>query len=569
MTDVSSAPGTATSAALREIATILDALGENKFRARAYARGADALDALPGPDELARLVEEGRLTDLPGVGEGLARVIGELANTGRSSLLETLRAQVPPAVVELASLKGLSLDKARTLHQALGVTSLDELEAAGREGRIRAVKGFGEKTEARLLVSIERRRQGLDDDKGQLRLIDALELSERLRTHLAPLGEVEVAGAVARCEESLGGLAFVLRTDDPRGAQERLLASPLVGRVEVKDERYARLRLFRGVTVELHTPDATTHAAALLRATAAPAHLAALEARAATLGLVLGAGCATEAELYGRLGLPWLPPEVREDGESIAAALAGDDFADLVTAQDVRGAVHCHTAWSDGTGTIEDMARAAEARGLEYLTITDHSAAAHYAGGLDADRLRAQRDELRQVQARTRVRLLAGTECDILPDGRLDVPDDLAAELDLVIASVHGRHRLDEAAQTARLVRAMEQPVFKVWGHPLGRLVLSRPPIGCRVEEVLDAAARSRAAIEVNGDPYRLDLPPPWLRAARRRGLRFTLSTDAHSPGGLDMLAFAVGTARRGWVRRGEVLNALPVEGFAAAVRPV
>jgi DNA polymerase (family 10) len=234
----------------------------------------------------------------------------------------------------------------------------------------------------------------------------------------------------------------------------------------------------------------------------------------------------------------------------------------------VRGVVHCHTDWSDGRHTVEEMARAADALGMEYLTITDHSRSARYANGLSEDRLLAQWDEIARVQELVKVRLLRGTESDILADGSLDYPDRILERLDVVIASIHERHRMDEAQMTRRLVTAMRNPFFKIWGHALGRYVLRRPPIACRVEEVLDAAAESRVAIEVNGDPHRLDLEPRWLRAARERGLRFVVSTDAHATGQYRNVRFAVAMARRGWVRRGETLNTLGAAGFARAVRP-
>ncbi|HTN52671.1 MAG TPA: PHP domain-containing protein, partial [Anaeromyxobacter sp.] len=260
--------------------------------------------------------------------------------------------------------------------------------------------------------------------------------------------------------------------------------------------------------------------------------------------------------------------ELREDEGEIEAARAGTLPGDLVRLEDVRGLVHCHTTWSDGRATLEEMARAAEARGAAYLTVTDHSRSAGYAGGLDRDRLLRQWEEIDRVQARVGIRLLRGTEADILEDGALDWPDEVLEQLDLVVASVHARMRMDEDQMTRRLVRAMSWPVFKVWGHGLGRLLGEREPYACRVEEVLDALARSRGAVEVNGDPQRLDLEPRWIRAARARGIPLVLSVDAHSPAALDHLRWAVVTARRGWARRGEVLNTLPAEAFAEAVRP-
>jgi DNA polymerase (family 10) len=301
------------------------------------------------------------------------------------------------------------------------------------------------------------------------------------------------------------------------------------------------------------------------RAARGPAEPALAEARAVGDKVPIS----SEEELYAALGLPYLPPEVREDAGEIEAALAGDRFEDLVRLEDLRGVVHCHTTWSDGKATVEEMAVAAELLGYEYITVTDHTAAAFYAHGLDEDRLRRQWDEIARVQEGVRIRILRGTEADILEDGALDWPDRVLEQLDVVVASIHQRHKLDEDAMTRRLVRAMELPVFKIWGHGLGRLIGEREPVACRLDEVLDAAARGgRAAIEVNGDPWRLDLAPEGLRLARERGLRFVLSVDAHSTGALAYARFAAGTARRGWVRRGEVLNALPAAEFARAVRP-
>jgi DNA polymerase (family 10) len=277
---------------------------------------------------------------------------------------------------------------------------------------------------------------------------------------------------------------------------------------------------------------------------------------------------ASEAALYERLGLRPIPPELREDAGEIEAAASGRLPEDLVRLEDLRGAVHCHTVWSDGRNTVEEMARAADTLGLRYLTITDHSTSATYAKGLDADRLRRQWDEIARVQERVRVRLLRGTESDILRDGALDFPDPVLRRLDVVIASIHNRWRMDADEMTRRLVRAMRHPVRKIWGHALGRYVLSRPPFAVRMDEVLDAVAASRAIIEVNGDPNRLDLAPGYIREAKSRGIRFVVSADAHSTTGIRNLRWGVDMARRGWLRRDDVLNTLDADDFAAAVRP-
>jgi DNA polymerase (family 10) len=275
-----------------------------------------------------------------------------------------------------------------------------------------------------------------------------------------------------------------------------------------------------------------------------------------------------EAALYASLALPLIPPELREGRGEVEAAALGETFADLVTFEDLRGGVHCHTLYSDGRDTVAGMATAAERLGLEYLTITDHSPAAAYAGGLTSERIHEQWDEIAAVRRTTRVDLLRGAECDILPDGTVDHSDDDRGALDCVIASVHRRHGLDAAAMTERLVRAMRAPGFKIWGHPLGRLLLRREPIACDLERVFDAVASSAAAIEINGSPWRLDLPPDLIPAARARGAKFVVSADAHSVDELEYLRYGVAMARRGGLRRADVLNTLPAAEFRRAVHP-
>jgi DNA polymerase (family 10) len=329
-----------------------------------------------------------------------------------------------------------------------------------------------------------------------------------------------------------------------------------------------RARLSNGLSVELHVTDRAHQAPALVRLTGAVTHVQQLETLLHNNKHSFTEPATDEAEVYRRAGLPLIPPELREGEGEIAAAQAGTLPLDLVTLDDVRGMTHCHTVYSDGKATIEEMAREAEAMGMQYLTITDHSPSAHYAGGVTLDRLKRQWDEIARVQETVQVRLLRGTESDILEDGALDYPDNVLEMMDVVIASIHSRMKMDAAQMTQRLTNAMRRPQFKIWGHALGRLILRRDPFDCDVEKVLDAIAESPAAIEINGDPYRLDLAPEWVRKARERGIKFVISTDAHSTRALHNLRFGVHMARRGWVRRGEVLNALTVDEFKRAVRP-
>ena len=551
--------------ALREIGLYLELKGENRFRARAYETGARAVEELR--EELGTLVDEERLTSVAGIGPALAATIAEIWSTGRSQQLEKLQKELPPGVLELAEVPGLSLKKIQQLSTALGIDSVESLKRACAAGRLAEVKGFGAKTQQKILEGIERWERR--DER--VRLVDAVDDAEAIRAYLAAhpaCKRVEIAGSLRRWRETVSDADFLVASDEPAEVINRLINYPAATRVVVQEERKAIVRLSNGLHVELHVVPDADFAAALVRLTGSPAHVARLEAIARDKHVALDAPAADERQVYARLGLAYVAPELREDRGEIEAALDGSVPQDLVTLDDIRGMTHCHTVYSDGKATIEEMARAAEAMGMEYITITDHSPAAHYAGGVTLDRLKQQWDEIARVQEKVKVRLLRGTESDILEDGALDYPDAVLEKFDVVIASIHSRMKMDEEAMTRRLVNAMRQPVFKIWGHALGRLILRRDPFACRVDEVLDVIAESRAAIEINGDPYRLDLAPEHAQAARARGIKFVISTDAHSVGNLHNLRFGVHIARRGWIRRGEVLNALPADEFARAVRP-
>jgi DNA polymerase (family 10) len=559
--------------ALREIGQLLEVDRADPHRARAYRRGAQAVESLAA--DLRQLVKASRLTSVPGIGARLAETIRELLDTGTCRLLERLRAQYPPGVLELRSV--LSLTRIRALHDALGVTSLDELREACASGAVRGVPGFGPRTERRILDAIDARTA-----RGDAQLLPEAEAQgARVLAYLRRtpvIGRVELAGEFRRRVETVSRLDLVLASSDPAAAiahAERLPASVAAA---AEGETAVSLRPADGLPIHVRAVGEPDFAAAWVHATGSDDHLAKLSQRARAAGLEFdGHGLrrdgqrlplADEPALYRALDLPFIPPELREDAGEIEAAAAGALPDDLIAPHDVRGAVHCHTVDSDGRNTIEEMARAAEALGMGYLTITDHSPTAGYAGGLSVERLRRQWDEIARVQERVAIRLLRGTEADILRDGALDFPDAVLRDLDVVIASIHARHGLDAATMTRRLVRALRHPLFKIWGHPLGRYVLTRAPFACDMEQVLDVAAKSPTAIEINGDPHRLDLEPRWIREARRRGVRFVISSDAHSTGALGNFRWGVDMARRGWVGRGEVLNALPAEEFRTAVRP-
>jgi DNA polymerase (family 10) len=559
-------------ALLRELAVYYELDGD-RHRTFAYERAAKSVEAANG---LHRLIDEGRLEELPGVGPSIARVVAELARRGTVAVLERLREKWPSIVIELAQLPKVGVTKARKIFQSFAPASLDAVAALCQAGALRELPGFGKISEQKILQAIEDRRLL----GARMLLVDAESHATSLAHHLRgepSVTAVEICGPVRRWSEVIDHLAYAVATEDRNAVIDRLSSFALITSIDrgnpetledVQDHTVVVGYLAGGLRAEIHIAPRGKLGWAQVKATGSDAHVALLNERAARRGMRLDIlEAADEPHVYNALGLPWIPPELRDGTDEVAAALAGDTFADLVTLDDVTAAFHCHTTYSDGKGTVAEMAHAAAELGFEAITITDHSAAATYASGLDLDKLRAQRAEI-DALIDTEVRILHGTEADILADGTIDVPHEMIAELDVIIASVHQRHHLDQDAMTARLIAAMRQPYFKIWGHALGRLVLRRDPIDVRLDEVLDAIAESPAAIEINGDPYRLDLDPVNIRKAQQRGIKFVLSSDAHSTKALGAVRFAVGMARRGRIRKRDVLNALPADELAAAIRP-
>jgi DNA polymerase (family X) len=554
-------------ASLREIGEYL-ALEGDLHRARAYRRAAASVELAP---DIERLIGEDRLTTLPRVGDALAGVIGELARRGTVGILERLRARWPTSALELSRLHGIGPVKARRLEEALHPASLDEVAELCERGIVRALPGFGKVSEARILEAIRSR----DSKRTLLLLPEARELGAALASYLLASPGVRRAvpcGPTRRWSEVVDRIALAVETSvDGTGAeqrvQDRLERHPLVVATRVEHGLFLA-RLSNGIDCELHVAPARRFGVAMIVATGSEQHVAGLRALAGQLGMRLDEiEGLDEADTYARLGLPMFPPEVRDGTDEIAAGLDGDPF-DLVSLGDVTGAVHCHTLYSDGRNSVAEMAAAARARGHRFLTVTDHSSSASYANGLDFARLQAQWGEIEAAEQAAGIRVLRGTECDILADGSFDYSDDVLGQLDVVIASIHRRHRLGEDGMTQRLVTALRHPCFKIWGHPFGRMLLRRDPVACRFDDVLDAIEDSAVAIELNGDPHRLDMDPTRARVAARRGARFVLSSDAHSTTGLGNIEYAVAMARRARLRRSDVLNTLETGEFAEIVRP-
>ena len=563
-------------AALQEIAGLLELRGGvDRFKARAYRSGARAIAGYSG--DVSELVEQDQLTSLRGIGDALASQIKQLHLAGTSSVLESLRKEFPPGVLELVTVPGLTLTKIRKLHEELGINSIGDLTAAAEAGKIRELKGFGAKTEQSLLEAL-RSETKRAKARRRVHLHHAERVSEPILDYLKTsryVVQVEISGSFRRWKETVGTIRFVAVTKEPEKVIEHFLHFPLIVRVDERDETGCTVELLEGVRISVSVVEPHQFGLAMLVTTGSRAHVKRVEDAAQDQGgltALVGRSrtkTASEFEIYKRLGMHFVPPELREDQGEIEAARVGKLPQDLIEVSDIQGMVHCHTTYSDGVNSVEEMARAAEALGMKYLTITDHSPTAFYAGGVTIDQLQRQWDEIAEVQQKVKVKLLRGTESDIVVDGSLDYPDRILEQFDVIVASIHSRYKMDSAKMTKRIVRAMRQPVFKIWGHALGRLLERRPPFECDVEKILDVIAESKAAIEINGDPYRLDLEPRWVREARKRKIKFVVSVDAHSTGALNNVKYGVAMARRGWVRKREVLNALGTRGFVQAVRPV
>ncbi|MFO0619380.1 MAG: PHP domain-containing protein [Polyangiaceae bacterium] len=553
---------------LREISDLVRIRDEEYFPSRTYRRAAETLEATPTL-ELERRLHEGSLEGLAYVGPVIAEQIVCFATSGRSALLDELRRELPRSLLELHRVRGMSLEKAKRLRAAIGVSSVDDLARACEEGRVRTVRGFGLKTEQSLARAVEDYRRQPD----HVRHLTAVEIFDAVSMHLArerAVLDIWPAGEIRRGLETTGEIGLVCPSSDPARVIEHFGDYPLLARIVSTEDsasaRVATARLASGVSIRVAACVPERAAETLFTETGPALHVLEVRARMPDRSAE-ERHASDEVELYRRAGMRFVEPEVRDDPRLVEERCAVD-AAPLVRGEDILGAVHCHTTHSDGRETVFEMARRAKELGFAYITITDHSPSAHYASGVPIDRLRAQWDEIAEAEEKVGIRVFRGTESDILADGALDYPDSILEQLDVVIASIHSRHRMTPEAMTERIVRCMQLPCFKIWGHPLGRLILRRPPIQCDVARILDVVAASNAAIEINGDPYRLDLAPEWARLARRRGIRFVLSSDAHSTRGLESVRYAVRVARRSGLAAADILNTSDREAFAAAVAP-
>ncbi|HEY7293343.1 MAG TPA: DNA polymerase/3'-5' exonuclease PolX [Vicinamibacterales bacterium] len=557
-----------------ETADLLEIKNENPFKIRAYRNGGDI--ASNHPHVLASL-DEAELRGIPGIGKDLAARIREIADTGDTAYHRELLAEFPPTILDLLHLQGVGPKTVATLYRELGIRTIDDLEAAAKDGRIRALRGMGPKKEALIIKALDERKRFA----GRHLMADAEATAGLLVRFLqdhTPDAVIDCVGSLRRGTETVGDLDF-LATNAARDIMDRFVSYDSVERVLGRGETKSSVLLTGGFQADLRLVTPESRGAALQYFTGSKAHNIALRDRAIGRGFKLNeyglfrvaddvkvAG-EREEDIYAALGMAWIPPELRELRGEIEAAGAGA-LPDLIERTDIRGDLHMHTSETDGKEDIATMAAAAHAEGHEYIAITDHSQSLAMANGLDERRALAHAAQIRRLDAEgAGVRLLAGIECDIRTDGSLDLADDCLASLDLVVASVHSGFQQDRQQMTDRLLRAIANPHVDILGHPTGRALLRRDPYPFDLEAVLDAARDNGVAIEINCQPHRLDLNDVQARLARDRGVRIVISSDAHSKQGLRFLQWGVKTARRAWIGKADVLNTRGFDEFRSLLR--
>ncbi|MBK9166572.1 MAG: DNA polymerase/3'-5' exonuclease PolX [Bryobacterales bacterium] len=567
---------------LNETADLMEISGEDGFRIRSYRNGATAVEGYPERIESILADPEKKVTDIPGIGKGLAFVLDEVTTRGSCERRDQLLQQYPPTALEFLKIQGLGPKSIRTIFEHYRISTMDELERLAQEQRLRELPRMGAKLEEKVLRSIARYRSSV----GRFLLSFAQQMAGELETYLKEVPGVEVvtaAGSLRRGKETVGDLDLLVTGRPESGFSEaavldRFVKFPRVNEVLGHGENKASAKVgHEGLQVDVRALPRESYGAALQYFTGSKEHNVAIRQRAVRMGYKLNeyglfrvdgdslVASLREEDVYEALGLDWITPEMRENLGEIELA-AEHRLPRLVELSQIRGDLHMHTRETDGRATLEEMAEAAAALGYEYVAITDHSKALAMANGLDETRVVAFAAQVRGLAGKLPVRVFSGLECDILRDGAMDIAGDALAELDFVVASVHSHMNLEPAEMTDRLLRAIECPQVRALGHPTGRILLQRDGYQYDFERVVEAAVARGVWLEINASPERLDLDPARLRAAKARGARFVISTDAHHPKHLAHMRLGVTVARRAWLGPEDIVNTLPAEQFAAVL---
>lgn len=562
-----------------KVATLLEIKGEIIHRVLSYRRAGETIRDLPR--DLHAIAAEGTLTEIPGIGDTLATKITEMLETGTLQFYEKLTAEIPPGLVEVVHINGVGPKKAKLFWKELNITTIPELEAAAREGKLRNLAGMGEKSEKKIIEGIE----ALSRQTGRVPLGIALPAAQaildRLMT-LAGASEGAIAGSIRRGRPTIGDVDLLVASDDATPIMDTFVKMEQVARVLGHGPTKSSVELLNGLQVDLRILEKSRWGTALNYFTGSQAHNIRMRELALKAGYSLNEHafspvdsqgniqedapkilCDSEEKVYATLGLPWIPPEIREDSGEIEAAQAGK-LPELITLNDIQADLHMHTTWSDGTLSIREMAEAALQRGRKYIVITDHSQYSAIANGLSVERILQQQLEVRQVDQEMggRIRVFHGVEMDIRSDGTLDYPDEVLEKLDFVVASLHISLRQPREQITQRVLNAINNPHVDLIGHPRGQLLPDREPADLDMDAVFAAAKEHGTALEINANPRRLDLEAQYARRAVELGIPICIDTDAHAAEQMDLMGYGVLTARRGWVTAASVINTWPVEKF-------
>ncbi len=573
-----------------QVATVLDEVGtllelkedSNPFEVRAYQNAARSVSALDG--DIEELVREGKLKGVPGLGSTILKRVEELVDTGHMALYDELVATTPPIKLEMMRIQGVGPKKINAIYNQLHVNSIAELEQACKEDKVAKLPGFGKKTQDKILQGIAFLSQYADRFLYPVAEEEAARIEAVLR-ELPEIVRLQAAGSLRRRRETVGDIDMVVSVDDTAAEEVRrkimdvFTSQPSVRAITGKGETKSSVVLGSGINMDLRVVNDSQFPYTLHHFTGSKEHHIPLRRRALSMNMTINdyglfrgkephlelVPCKDETDIYAALGMDYIEPELREDMGEIEAAVH-HTLPVLVQESDLRGVLHVHSTWSDGQNTIRDMAEACIARGFTYLGMTDHSKAAAYAGGLSEESLRRQGEEIDALNKMFagRLHILKGTECDILKDGSLDYPDEVLASLDFVVASIHSQFNLSPQEQTERMLQAIANPYVDIIGHPTGRILLGREGYTLDLEAVIDAAAAHGVCIEINAHPSRLDLDWRLLHRARDKGIKIPINPDAHVLAGLDDMRYGIGVARKGWLRREDVLNTMTSEEIQA-----
>ncbi len=571
---------------LEEIATLMTLKeGSNPFEVRAYENAARAVSALDG--DLEQLVREGKLKGTPGIGSTMIKRIEEAVTTGNIAFYDELRVNTPAIKLEMLRIPGLGPKKINAIYEQLHVQSIAELEQACQEDRVAHLPSFGKKTQDNILRGIAQLAQHADRFLYPIAEHEAEQIHAALRT-LPQIVRLQIAGSLRRRRETVKDIDMVASVADAAGDEVRrtimdfFTSQPSVQSITGKGDTKSSVVLKSGIAMDLRIVNESQFPSTLHHFTGSKEHHIPLRRRALSMNMTINdyglfalkdgqetlIPCKTEADIYAVLGLDYIEPELREDMGEIEAA-AQHTLPTLIQESDLRGVLHAHSNWSDGQNTMREMAEACIARGYAYLGLTDHSKVAAYAGGLSEERLRQQGEEIDRLNEEFagRLRILKGTECDILRDGSLDFSDEVLASLDFVVASIHSNFNLPAEEQTRRMLKAIANPYVDIIGHPTGRILLGRAGYDLNVETIIDAAVAHGVCIEINSHPSRLDLDWRFLRKARDKGMKTSINPDAHAVTGINDMRYGVGMARKGWLRARDVLNTMETEALLAYLR--